>query len=161
MLLIRDTCHVNRACCSMCLKGAQMVALQHVAYLYLKRFPTLVLKSISKNTSVFVLWLKCRNLERVSGEQQKLRSTAQGGRVLKKYRVKHPLHKTSKYSHSNKTFFDLFGQVGQAENGLPIISIDDPFRIFKPNNKAMKCRVKAFTICSEIMGKRPQFKYEQ
>jgi hypothetical protein len=135
MLLIRDTCHVNRACCSMCLKGAQMVALQHVAYLYLKRFPTLVLKSISKNTSVFVLWLKCGNLERVSGEQQKLRSTAQGGWVLKKYRTKHPFHKTSKYLHSNKTFFDLFGQVGQAENGLPLISIDDPFRIFKPNEQ--------------------------
>jgi hypothetical protein len=56
---------------------------------------------ITRNTSLFVLWMKCRNSEGVSGEQKR-RSAEQGGRVLKKDRVKHILRKTSRHLCFNK-----------------------------------------------------------
>jgi hypothetical protein len=48
-------------------------------------------------------WLKCRNLEGVSGEHQKMRAAGQGIQALEKYHKRHPLHKTCRRVRSNKT----------------------------------------------------------
>jgi hypothetical protein len=52
----------------------------------------------NKNTPVYVLWLKCWNLEGISGEHQELKSLGQGGRVSKKSRAMHPFRQTSGHS---------------------------------------------------------------
>jgi hypothetical protein len=79
----------------MCLEWDQVVRLQPKAYLQKllsKRFPKRVVMNRSKQY-LCVLWLKCRNMEGVSGEHQKLRSAGQEGQVLNKHHVRHPFSK--------------------------------------------------------------------
>jgi hypothetical protein len=86
-LLVSDMCLVNWKFRYMCMKGAQVVRLRQEACfqkLHLKRFPMLILMNMFKNSSTLCLWLKCRNSIGVSGEQPKMVSAGQGGRVLEK-----------------------------------------------------------------------------
>jgi hypothetical protein len=105
------------------------------------------LHKLKTKTSMFVLWLKCRNVEGVTGEKHELRSTGQGGQVLKKYRERHPFRekiKTCAFEYDNVCLIQPSSKQSMACPKSPATGhswpIFTPIRVFKPTEQGdQKC----------------------